>query len=331
MTSEESALLLFEEAMSFTYPAALHAAAALGVADYLSDGPRTPAELAEACSADADALHRILRLLAGRDVFREDAGGRFHLMPKGDALRARAPTSARSAILMLTDDLFWTTSQRLATSAREPEPSFEKIFGMPLDRYFDDGDRAALFYEGMAVVSDAENPAIAHSYDFPVEGTVVDVGGRSGSLLLTLLRAYPRLSGIMFDIDPAPTGPLETADVADRWETRQGDFFERVPAGDVLVLKRILHNWDDEDCVRILRNCAQAVAPGGRVLVIDAIIPHGNRAHQSKGMDVMMLAALTGRERTAAQIERLFAAAGLRLERVIATPSVMSIAEGAAA
>jgi hypothetical protein len=332
MTSEEAALLLFEEAMSFTYPAALRAAAALGVADHLSDGPRTPAELAEACGADADALHRILRLLAGRDVFREDADGRFRLMPKGGALRAGAPMSARSAILMFTDDLFWTTTQRLATSAREPEPSFEKVFGMALDRYFDDGDRAALFYEGMAVVSDAENPAIAQSYDFPAAGTVVDVGGRSGSLLLTVLRRNSGLHGVLFDIDPMPAAqPLDIGDVADRWETRQGDFFDGVPAGDVLVLKRILHNWDDEDCVRILLGCRQALEPGGRVLVIDAIIPDGNGAHQSKGMDVMMLAALTGRERTAAQLERLFAAAGLRLERVIATPSVMSIAEAVAA
>jgi hypothetical protein len=330
MSGEESALLLFEEAMSFTYPAALRAAAALGVADHLADGPRTPAELADACDADADAVHRILRLLAGRDVFREDTDGLFHLTAKGDALRAGAPTSARSAILMFTDDLFWTTAQRLATNAREADPSLEKVLGMPLERYFDDGDRAALFYEGMAVVSDAENPAIVQSYDFPARGTVVDVGGRSGSLLLSVLRANPRLSGVMFDIDPAPTGPLDVADVADRWHTVQGDFFDEVPAGDVLVLKRILHNWDDRDCVRILEGCARALRPGGRVLAIDAIIPGDNRAHQSKGLDVMMLAALTGRERTAAQIERLFAAAGLRLERVIDTASVMSIAEGTA-
>jgi hypothetical protein len=109
-----------------------------------------------------------------------------------------------------------------------------------------------------------------------------------------------------------------------------GDFLTELPPGDVYVLKRILHNWDDRDCVTILRNCAQALAPGGRVLVIDAIIPDGNGAHQSKGMDVMMLAALTGRERTEAELGRLFTAAGLRLERVVATPTPMSIAEGVA-
>lgn len=332
MTSDESALLLFEEAMAFTYSAALRAAAALGVADHLAGQPRTPADLAAACDADADGLHRIMRLLAGRDVFREDADGRFHLMPKGEALRSTAPMSARSGILMFTDELFWSTSQQLATSVKDADPSLEKVLGMPMSRYFEDADREALFYEGMATVSDAENPVVARSYEFPARGTVVDVGGRSGAFLLTVLRDHPGLHGVMFDLDPAADGrPLDLDGVAGRWKTVQGDFFETVPPGDVLVLKRILHNWDDEDSTRILANCRRALAPGGRVLVVDAIVPEGNAAHQSKGMDLMMLAALTGRERTAEQLEPLFAAAGLRLDRVIVTPSVMSIAEGVAA
>ncbi|HEV3001233.1 MAG TPA: methyltransferase [Solirubrobacteraceae bacterium] len=332
MTSEESALLLFEEAMAFTYSAALRAAAALDLADHLADRPRTPGELAAACGADADGLHRILRLLAGRGVVREDAGGRFHLTPKGDALRSTAPMPARTGVLMFTDELFWSTSQRLAASLTDADPSFEKAFGMPMARYFEDAGREALFYEGMAAVSDAENPLIARSCELPARGTVVDVGGRSGAFLLTVLRERPGLRGVLFDLHPAADGrTLDLDGVAGRWETVQGDFFEAVPPGDVLVLKRILHNWDDDDCVRILESCRRALAPGGRVLVVDAIIPAGNAPHQSKEMDLMMLAALTGRERTADQLEPLFAAAGLRLDRVVPTPSVMSIAEGVAA
>lgn len=332
MTSDESALLLFEDAMAFTCSAALRAAAALGVADHLAAQPLTPDGLASACGANADGLHRILRLLAGREVVREDADGRFHLMPKGDALRTTAPLPARTGILMLTDDVFWSTSQRLAASVTDADPSLEKVFGMPLARYFEDADREALFYEAIALVSDAENPVVARSYDFPERGTVVEVGGRWGAFLLTVLRANPELRGVMFDLDPAPDGrQLDLDGVDDRWHTVQGDFFDHVPPGDVLVLKRVLHNFDDDDCVRILSNCRRALAPGGRVLWIDAIIPEDNAPHQSKGMDLMMLAALTGRERTPGQLEPLFGAAGLRLSRVIATPSPMSIAEGLAA
>ena len=332
MTSEESALLLFEDAMAFTYSAALRAAAALGVADHLAEQPRTPDELAAACGADADGLHRILRLLAGRDVVREDAGGRFHLMPKGDALRTTADLPARKGILMLTDDLFWSTTQRLAASVTDADPSLEKVLGMPLGRYFEDTDREDLFYEAIALVSDAENPVVAASYDFPERGTVVEVGGRWGSFLRTVLQANPGLDGVMFDLDPSPDGrPLDLDGVGDRWRTVQGDFFERVPTGDVLVLKRVLHNFGDDDCVRILTSCRRALAPGGRVLWIDANIPEDNAPHQAKGMDLMMLAALTGRERTPGQLEPLFRAAGLRLNRVIPTPSPMSIAEGVAA
>jgi orsellinic acid C3-O-methyltransferase len=325
-----STLLLLEEATLFTYSAALRAAAALGVADHLAEGPRTPAELSAACVAGADGLHRIMRLLAGHDVFREDEAGRFHLTPKGDALRSDAAMSARSAVLMLTDTMFWTTSHELATSVRDPDPAFQKVFGMPLAQHFADAVREAIFYNGMAEVSNAETELIAESYQFAPSGTVVDVGGRAGSFLLAVLRANLGLRGILFDIDPIPTGPLDVDDVADRWETVQGDFFVGVPAADVLVLKRILHNWNDQECVRILANCKRALAPAGRVLVIDAIIPDGNADHQSKALDLMMLAALTGRERTADQLDRLFGAAGLRLNRVVATPTVMSIAEGVA-
>jgi orsellinic acid C3-O-methyltransferase len=332
MTGEESALLLFEDAMAFTSSAALRAAAVLGVADHLAEGARTPDELASACGASADGLHRILRLLAGREVVREDAEGRFHLLAKGEALRSTAPLSARPGILMLTDDLFWSTSQRLAASVTDSDPSLEKVLGMPLARYFADRDRETLFYEAIALVSHAENPSVADSYDFPERGTVVEVGGRWGAFLLMVLRANPGLHGVMFDLDPAPDGrPLARDGVDGRFETVRGDFFDRVPPGDVLVLKRVLHNFDDDDCVRVLSNCRRALRPGGRVLWIDAIIPEDNTPHQAKGMDLMMLAALTGRERTPGQLQPLFAAAGLRLDRVIATPSPMSIAEGVAA
>lgn len=318
--------------MAYTYPAALRAAAAIGVADHLGAGGSTLTELAAATGTDPDGLHRVLRLLAARDIVRFDAAGRIHLTSKGSALRSDAPYPARAGVLMFTDRMFWTMAHQVAQAVSAQAPSFARIFGMSLDEYFDrDAGVTELYYEGMETVSDAEHPLLARAYEFPPTGVVVDVGGGRGGFLLTVLREYPKLEGVLLDREHVVARHrLDAGDVTGRWTVLPGDFLTAVPRGDVYVLKRILHNWDDERCVRILRNCRAAMAPGGRVLVIDAVVPPGDGAHQSKAMDFMMLAARTGRERTVAQLEPLFDAAGLRIARVITTASVMSIVEGVA-
>ncbi|GAA4318970.1 SAM-dependent methyltransferase [Actinomadura luteofluorescens] len=331
MDAQQSALFLFEEAMGFTYSAALRAAAEIGVADHLAAGPRTTAELAAATGTGQDALYRILRLLAARDVVHEDEPGRFRLTARGDALRTDAPMSARAGILMFTDRMFWTVSHEAATVARDEATTFEQLFGTTIGGYFaENADTEALFYDGMATVSEAENALVAGSYSFPPAGTVVDVGGGKGGFLRAVLRANPGLHGVLLDQEEHVLGHhlLDGGDITGRWQVADGDFFDSVPAGDVYLIKRILHNWDDEKCVAILRNCRRAMKPDGRVLAVDAIVPAGNEAHQSKPMDFMMLAARTGRERTEAELHPLFEAAGLRLARVLPTASVMSIAEG---
>lgn len=331
MDAQQSALFLFEEAMGFTYSAALRAAAELGVADHLADGPRTTAELAAATGTGQDALYRILRLLAARDVVREEEPGRFRLTARGDALRSGAPMSARAGILMFTDRMFWTVAHEAATVARDETTTFEQLFGTTIGGYFaENADTEALFYDGMATVSEAENALVAGSYAFPSTGTVVDVGGGKGGFLRAVLRTNPGLHGVLLDREEHVLGHhlLGGDDIAGRWQITDGDFFASVPTADVYLIKRILHNWDDEKCVAILRNCRRAMKPDGRVLAVDAIIPAGDGAHQSKPMDFMMLAARTGRERTEAELHPLFEAAGLRLARVLPTASVMSIAEG---
>ncbi|BCB88529.1 hydroxyneurosporene-O-methyltransferase [Phytohabitans suffuscus] len=315
--------------MAFTYSAALRAVAALRVADQLAAGPRPVAEVAAAVGVDAGALARILRLLAGRGIFAEEADGRFGLAPAGQALRSDAAVPARSGVLMFTDAMFWTTSYELASTLRRDGATFADVFGMPLGEYFDrHADKEALFYDGMERVSDAENPLIAASYEFPASGTVADVGGRYGGLLAQVLRANPGLRGVLLDKpEEVAKHRLDTPELAGRWEVVGGDFFTSVPPADVLVLKRILHNLDDGDCVRLLRNCRAALHPGGTVLVVDAIVPADPAPHQSTAMDFMMLAAMTGKERTEAEIAPLLSAAGLRLTRLVPTHSVMSIVE----
>ncbi|WP_199565295.1 ArsR family transcriptional regulator [Spongiactinospora rosea] len=329
----DSHFFLIGEALGYLYPAVLRAVASVKLADHLADGPRTAADLAGRTGLDADALYRVLRLLATRGVFEEDAEGRFRLTSLGHALRSDVPLSARSAILMLTHATFWQSSGELERCLRKGGTVFDDMFGMPFFEYFaQDAETAATFHDGMAAMSDWENGPIAAAYHFPESGVVADVGGGQGGFLLAVLARRPGLHGVLYDETHVLAGHRPPgAEISGRWRTAAGDFFTEVPNADVYLLKRILHDWNDEQGVTILRNCRRAMAPGGRVLVVDAVVPKGNDPHQAKAVDVMLMGALPGRERTEAEFAGMFAAAGLRLSRVVPTGTVLSIVEGVAA
>jgi hypothetical protein len=324
---------LVDQALGFVFPAALRAVAALGVADRLADGPLPVAELARRAGLHEESLLRVLRVLATRGVVEELADGRFGLTELGQPLRSDAPLPAGPAILMLTDRSLWRPAGELERCLQQGGTVFDELFGMTFFEYVaQEEGTAAAFHNGMAAFSDQENEPIAAAYDFPATGTVVDVGGGRGGFLLEVLRRRPGLRGVLFD-EPyvVTTHRLDVAETRGRWAVAAGDFFAEVPAADVHMLKRVLHDWDDERCVTILRSCRRALAPGGRILVVDAVIPRGNDPHQAKAVDVLLMGALPGRERTQAEFERLFAAAGLRLSSVVPTGTVLSVVEARAA
>ncbi|MDT0470623.1 methyltransferase [Streptomyces sp. DSM 41014] len=328
-----SAAFLIDEALGFLFPAALRAAADVGVADHLADGPRTPADLAKATGTDARSLYRVLRLLATRGVVAEDDEGRFALTDAGQALRGDVPYSARTAVQMISDRTMWLPAGELTRCLTEGTTAFEGLFGMAFFDYFAQDERtAAVFHEGMAAMSDPENAVIAAAYDFPATGTVVDVGGGHGGLLTEVLRRNPGLDGVLYDRSHVVARHRlgGEPEIAGRWAVAEGDFFAAVPPADVHLLKRITHDWDDESCVTLLSHCRGALRPGGRVLVLDAVVPRGNEPHQSKTLDLMMMASLTGRERTEADFSALFERAGLRLSRTLPTSTVLSVVEGVA-
>ncbi|MER7050578.1 methyltransferase [Streptomyces jumonjinensis] len=330
--ARRAAAVVIDEAMSYVCAAALRAVAATGVADHLAAGPRTPAELAAASGVDAGNLRRVLRLLATRGLFAEDAEGRFGLTEAGEALRSDAPVPVRAAVLMITDRTFWLPSGELTRSLTEGTSAFDDIFGMPFfDHFAQDEQTAAVFHDGMAAMSEAENTPVARCWTFPDEALVVDVGGGQGGFLKAVLRASPTVRGVLYDRAHVLAGHrLDTRETEGRWELAEGDFFTSVPPGDVHVLKRILHDWDDDQCVTVLRNCRRSLAPKGRVLVVDAVIPPGDDPHQGKTLDLLMMVSLTGRERSQDDFERLFRAAGLKLVRIHSTPTVLSIVEAEA-
>ncbi len=322
---------LMEIALGHLLSAALRTAARCRIADHLAPGPRTAEELAELTGTHAGHLRRVLRYLATRGVFREDEAGAFHLTPLGDALRTDAPYSQHGAVVMLTDAAFRRTSAGLEEAVREEGASFERVFGQPFFAYLA-GDPALreLFDAGMTSLSAPVDAVVAGTYPFPAKGTVVDVGGGRGGLLRAVLRGRPGLTGVLFDQTPAVSTHVLSGDeaVRGRWSAESGDFFTGVPkGGDLYVLKHVLHDWPDEACLRILRNCRTAMAPDGRLLIVESVLPAGNDPHPGKAMDVAMAAIVDGQERTEAEFAALLSRAGFELTRVLPTAAFPSVVE----
>jgi hypothetical protein len=325
---------LLGDSLGYLYPAALRVAVRAGVADHLADGPLPPERLAALGGVQADHLRRVLRFLATREVFREDADGNFHLTTAASLLRSDSPLAMASVVLLLTDELYWLPAGRLEDTVRKGSTVFGEIFGSPLFEFLaSDKERGRGFHTALDDLSATEHGGIVASYDFPDTGLVVDVGGGFGGLLHETLAKNPGLHGVLLDHESVVAEHrLTDPAIEGRWEILAGDFFTDLPhGGDVYLLKRILHDWDDAGSVRLLRGCRDALSPGGRVLVIDTVVPLGNDPHPSKLSDLAMMIVFDGKERTEAELSSLFAQAGLRLNRVIPTPGALSIVEAVAA
>jgi hypothetical protein len=312
---------------------ALYVAAKLGIADLLQEGPQSCTRLAEATQMHAGTLYRVLRALASVGVFVEDEEGRFSLTPLAEPLRTDAPGSLRAFAIMLGAPEHWRAWEGVLHSVRTGQPAFDHVFGMPLFQYFAAHPEAArVFDEAMTSRSAQENTAIVAAYDFAAVHTVVDVGGGQGTLLTSILHVHPDACGVLFDLPHviAPTRTrIERAGQAARWAFVAGDFFAAVPAGgDLYLLKKVIHDWDDERAQRILTNCRKVISGTGRLLLIEPVIPPGNDPSFNKLLDMLMLVwNAGGRERTAGEHRALLASASFNLRRVIPTIAGVSIIE----
>jgi len=312
----------------------LYVAAKLELADRLKDAPRTVGELAASAEVQAPALYRVLRALASVGVFAEIKGPRFKLTPLAATLQTGAPGSMRAAALMLEEKYQVDAWAQMLHGLKTGEIPFRTAHGVSYFAYLDNHpEDLKIFGEAMTSVSTTENPAIATAYKFSGIRTLVDVGGGHGSLLATILKANPKLKGVLFD-QPSVIARaqqdrhLTEKDIAERCKLEAGDFFEAVPqGGDAYLLKRTLHDWNDEQCAKILANCRAAMNERGRVLVADAVIAPGNGADRGKLLDMQML-ILGGRERTKREFAAIFREAGLKLTRVVPTKCPLSIVEG---
>jgi hypothetical protein len=322
--------------MTGYWPAkALAAAAELGLADLLRDGPRTAASLAEICNVDAGSLHRLLRALASVGVFAQTEAGSFALTPMADLLRSDRPDSMRALARMYGSEQYQAWGG-LLDSVRDGMPAFDRVFGTSYFAYLAaHPDASSIFNEAMTGWTAQLSGAVAAAYDFSRSGLVVDVGGGTGLLLATILKAGPGLQGTLLELSHVAeqaNAYLRATPAGDRCTVVAGDFFDAVPdGGSFYVLAQILHDWDDGHCAKILRNCREAMLPAAKVLIIEQVIPPQNEPSLGKWLDLHMLVLLGGRERTEAQSASLLSAADLKLDRLIPTTAGVSILEAAAA
>jgi SAM-dependent methyltransferase len=275
----------------------------------------------------------VLRALASLGVFEELADGAFALTPLAATLQTDAPGSMRALALFSGEDAYRSWAD-LLYSVRTGAPAFDHVFGAPhFDYLAQHPASSAIFNQVMSGNVARSAAATVAAYGFPTSGVVVDAGGGHGALIAAILRAHPALRGVLFDMPHVVAGALpalEAAGVADRCERVGGDFFTPpLPAGDLYTLRQIIHDWDDERAVAILRNCAQALAPGGKVLIIESVIPPGNGPSPVKFLDLQMLVMNGGRQRTEEEYRKLYVAAGLMLTRLLPTASDFSVIEGA--
>ncbi|HKS27411.1 MAG TPA: methyltransferase [Pyrinomonadaceae bacterium] len=315
---------------------ALYVAAKLGLADLVAEKPLHTSELAAATDTKERPLYRILRTLASVGVFREVDPKVFALTPAASLLRSDVAGSMRNGIIFLGEEWHWKVWGNMMSSLRTGKPAWGAVHGVEVFEYFTaNPEHYEIFNRAMTDMSVSTAPSVVEAYDFSGIETLADIAGGHGFLLSQVLKANPKMKGILFDVPPVIKGAgelLEREGVADRVETVTGNFFESVPAGaDAYMMKHIIHDWNDEDSARILRNINSVLRPDGRVLIVETIVPEGNEPHYSKLLDLEMLTSPGGVERTAEEYRELLASAGLRLNRIVPTKTPFSIIEAVSA
>ncbi|MCY9784042.1 methyltransferase [Nocardiopsis sp. EMB25] len=304
------------------------AAVRLGVVDRMDGAPVDTPDLAAALGLDPARLGRLLRLLSAVGVVRRDARG-YTLTATGERLRGGHPSGLRDLALLYDSGLFADAWERLPETLRTGRTGFDLAHGTDVFTLLEGRpEDAELYSAGMAAGARfvRDLPSV---YDFGGARTVVDVGGGSGELLHTVLDRAPDTRGVLLE---RPTALAAARDrlaahvAAGRCDLVEGDFLAAVPGGaDVYVLSRVLHNWSDEDAGRILRHCREAMAPDGRVLVVERVLPDGDDPWLSLVFDVHMMVMTTGAERTERQYEELLRGSGLTTERILDLPLEMRV------
>jgi hypothetical protein len=328
---------LMQIANGYLPSACLHVAAKLNIADLVAEGPRPVETLAAESGTNVDALYRVLRVLVSVGVFSEPQPHHIALSPAAELLRGDVAGSIRDMVVWASNPIIMRVTSELLHSVKTGNPAIEHVYGKPAFECFASmPEFGHAFNEGMTAISAELAPAVLEAYDFSGVGTLMDVGGGHGFFLCQALKQYPQMKGILLE-QPAVIEGAKCLLCELRLESRcqpvAGNFFEQIPAGaDAYFVQHILHDWSDEPALKVLGNLRQALAghPGGRLIVVDTVLPDDARPHPGKLLDLLMLMFPGGRERTETEWRDLLARAAFTLTRIIPTRSPDSVIEAVA-
>jgi ubiquinone/menaquinone biosynthesis C-methylase UbiE len=311
----------------------IYVTAKLGLADLLKDGPQTTAELAAATATHEPSLFRVLRALASVGLVTQDEQDRFGETPLLQTLQSDVPGSLRSFAMTELGEEHYPAWGELLHSVRTGGIAFDHAFGMDVWKYLSQHpENAQIFNDAMSGMTQQATTALHAAYDFAGINTLIDIGGGHGGLITSILERNPQMRGVLFDSPQVIAGAqalMAESGVADRCELVSGNFLESVPTGaDAHILKWIIHDWNDDQCVTILGNSHRVLPAGGKLMLVEAVVPPGREPHFSKFIDLNMLVMTGGRERTEVEFRDLYERAGFQLTRVIPTESPFSVIEG---
>jgi hypothetical protein len=328
MTNDDPSKQMFQMVTGFWVTQIVHGAAVADYAEHLRGGPLTADELAARSSMNPPAVFRHLRACASLGLVTYD-GKAFASTPLLDTLRRGHPKSLRGFALSQPAPGHWQPWGRFVNALRSGERQTVATLGTEIFDYFArTPSEADAFTEAMDGLTTAVAQEVARIVDTERVERVVDVGGASGALLVPLLEANPLLKATLFDLPNIIDGEAFAgvpAPILHRLDKVGGDFFRGVPAADLYLLKWILHDWDDEQCLTILRNCRKAIAPGGRIAIVELVLGSSAESNLAALMDINMLVMLTGRERSFAEYGNLLAEAGFGDMAMTATSTPMSV------
>ncbi len=322
-------VVMWEMAHNMWLAAGISVAAELGIADLVKNGPRSIDDLADQTNTHSDSLYRVLRMLASQGIFKEIKGRRFETTSLAVPLQ---DDQIRYLVLIHLNRNQFRVFGELMESVRTGKTVLNEHSGRALfDHIGNDEQRNEWFNKAMTSASKMQLPALLSAFPYRHYRNIMDIGGGEGLFLASVLSRAPKSRGVIFDLPGAMSrakGIIESHALDGRMEAQEGDFFDGVPAdGDLYILKSVLHDWDDNSCLKILGNVFEAMDQKSRLLVIESVLDEGNHPSFGKMTDILMMVNAGGRERTLTQWETLLRASGFKNRKIHPTITHHSIIE----